>query len=190
MTKKKEENEKYFLDTQLWEKIYATLDDNILPKLVSKDITTEKKKVDIDRLRNDMFTANKIKANEIWKQFKLTEFRNVTIVKPMVDGKYYDDRILFILPYTTIKKESTFIDMYYCIIEDPNSPNNTIFNFSILTETELKKLFGVEINQQTDNLLEYVSNKVMNNLDSIISLKESNTNKDIIKQFIKGLLKD
>ena len=112
------------------------------------------------------------------------------IAKPVTNDKYFDERSLFILPYTTLNKGGEFIELYYCIIENPNSTDNTIFNFSILTDIELKELFGVEIDMKNDNLLDTVSDKVMENIDDIISLKKSNANPVIIKKLIKELLRE
>jgi len=137
--------------------------------------------------RNDMFTRNAIGAGENnWKLLSLAEFRNPIIAKP--DSQQYDGRILFMIPYTTVKSDANLVDLYYCVIENHMSNDNEIFNFSLLSSAEIKKYFGIDLHEKSHNVLDDASEKILNHLDDLIALKERISDKTILKSVIKNII--
>lgn len=182
---------------QKWETIFNAVPDenevnnnspiiSIKDKSESSHDKTSEMKPRINR--NDMFTRNAINEDEEpWIVYPLVPFRNPIIAKP--SDEKYDGRVLFIIPYTTLKKDGVTIDLYYTIIENHLSGDNEIFNFSILSSDELYDLFGIDLIENTYNAINEVTDKIFDNLDTLISLKGQIKDEKIFKNIIKGIIK-
>lgn len=177
------------VNTKLWEKIFDAVEAGVEDEPIKlKDAITQKFK-NIRSDRNDLFTDNIKKDNELWKIFPILEHRNMLVAKPLMDGDFYDDRVLFIVPYTTVKKNDKFIELYYCIIETPFSNNEEIFNFSILSGDEINKFYGIDMTKNKTNIIDYVSDIIVDNLEDITTVYKNIKDKKTLFNIIKGYIK-
>lgn len=177
------------VNTKLWEKIFDAVEAGVEDEPIKlKDAITQKFK-NIRSDRNDLFTDNIKKDNELWKIFPILEHRNMLVAKPLMDGDFYDDRVLFIVPYTTVKKNDKFIELYYCIIETPFSNNEEIFNFSILSGDEINKFYGIDMTKNKTNIIDYVSDIIVDNLEDITTVYKNIKDKKTLSNIIKGYIK-
>lgn len=193
MPKNPKNEQKYIppqnVNTKLWEKIFDAVEAGVEDEPVKlKDALTQKFK-NIRSDRNDLFTDNIKKDNELWKIFPILEHRNMLVAKPLMDGDFYDDRVLFIVPYTTVKKNDKFIELYYCIIETPFSNNEEIFNFSILSSDEINKFYGIDMTKNKANIIDYVSDIIVDNLEDITTVYKNIKDKKTLSNIIKGYIR-
>ena len=139
--------------------------------------------------RNDMFTKNAVVEDETWKVHTLTEFRSMIVAKPVSKVGKYDDRLLFIIPYTTVTQNNKKYDLYYCIIENHTGDSNEIFEFSILSSGEIMELFGIDLDTKSYSGVLHATDKIIENLDDIIELRKHIKDPNVLKSVISNIIK-